>query len=422
MATEPSLFGATPESIQQARDAALNAQATSYANMDPFQRANFGIYRGANQLGGAVGRMLGGQDPEMEKASQMQQLASQASLSTPEGMMAYARKLQSEGFIEQAFAASQQAQQMQITGLEQTAKQQGVNATTASQAQQAAFREAVKTLGPNPTQAQLLSVASQFGDPKTLVASLQVSADKAERLAQQEREFILRQEENARLQRERLDAQGAQAAEARADRAANLQSSKLFAAALKGSPKLAPGLQKEEDKDLGKIDAGLAQQETFLKPLDSLRVDPATGQALLQLGPLNNQGYKLANARGQSTPASRAYEQYQAAFIEATNIKTDAANGIQTDSDVLRQANGIITAFGKNDNAASIQAIERFNEAITKSNGRLKARLENRRKSQNVESFYGVANTVFSSEAEATAANLPVGTTITINGRPAKVR
>ena len=167
MATAPSLFGATPESIQQARDAALNEQATSYANMDPFQRANFGIYRGANQLGGAVGRMLGGQDPEMEKASKMQQLASQASLSTPEGMMAYARKLQSEGFIEQAFAAYKQAQQMQITGLDQTAKQQVVNAATASQAQQTAFREAVKTLGPNPTQAELLSVASQIGDPKT---------------------------------------------------------------------------------------------------------------------------------------------------------------------------------------------------------------------------------------------------------------
>ena len=74
MATAPSLFGANPEDIQQQRAAALNAEALQYAQLDPFQRATMGIYKGASQLGGAIGGMLGGQDPQMQRASQRQQL------------------------------------------------------------------------------------------------------------------------------------------------------------------------------------------------------------------------------------------------------------------------------------------------------------------------------------------------------------
>jgi hypothetical protein len=74
MATAPSLFGATPESIQQARDAALNQEANAYAQLDPFQRASAGLYKGGNQLGGAIGRMLGGQDPAMLQMQKRQEL------------------------------------------------------------------------------------------------------------------------------------------------------------------------------------------------------------------------------------------------------------------------------------------------------------------------------------------------------------
>lgn len=83
MATEQSLFGATPESLQLARDAALNTEAASYAQMDPFQRATFGIYKGANQLGGAVGGMLGGTDPQMIQMQKRQELIKGVDLNDP---------------------------------------------------------------------------------------------------------------------------------------------------------------------------------------------------------------------------------------------------------------------------------------------------------------------------------------------------
>jgi hypothetical protein len=123
MATAPSLFGATPESIQQARDAALDQQASAYSQLDPFQRASAGLYRGGSQLGGAIGRMLGGQDPEMQKAAVMQQLSQQADTSTSEGMLSYARALQSSGLQQEAFQASQQAQAMQLQGAKLGAEQ-----------------------------------------------------------------------------------------------------------------------------------------------------------------------------------------------------------------------------------------------------------------------------------------------------------
>jgi hypothetical protein len=76
MATAPSLFGATPEGIQQARDAALNQEANAYAQLDPFQRASANLYRGGGQLGGAIGRMLGGQDTAMLQMQKRQELIS----------------------------------------------------------------------------------------------------------------------------------------------------------------------------------------------------------------------------------------------------------------------------------------------------------------------------------------------------------
>ncbi len=81
MATAQSLFGITPEDLQASRAAALREEALQYAKLDPFQRATAGIYQGANQLGGVVGGMLGGQDPELMRIKQRQSLMQGINLS-----------------------------------------------------------------------------------------------------------------------------------------------------------------------------------------------------------------------------------------------------------------------------------------------------------------------------------------------------
>ena len=72
-----SLFGVSPESYQQAQQQRADAQAMQYAQLTPFQQANFAIGRGANMLGGAIGGALGGQDPELQRITMRQQIAGQ---------------------------------------------------------------------------------------------------------------------------------------------------------------------------------------------------------------------------------------------------------------------------------------------------------------------------------------------------------
>lgn len=113
-----SLFGVDPESIRQARDTALQERAMQYARLDPFQRATAGIYSGASRLGDTIGGMLGGVDPQLQKSSELKQLASKFDTTSPQGLQEYARALASKGYNQEALQVANAAQGMQL----QTAK------------------------------------------------------------------------------------------------------------------------------------------------------------------------------------------------------------------------------------------------------------------------------------------------------------
>lgn len=99
MATDivQSLFGVTPEMYQRQQDALLDKQALQFAQMDPFERANYGIFRGSSQLGGALGRALGGQDPELARVSLRQSLAQQIDFNDPTSIQEGVRALTQAG-------------------------------------------------------------------------------------------------------------------------------------------------------------------------------------------------------------------------------------------------------------------------------------------------------------------------------------
>jgi len=67
----------TPEQYQQSQRQAQQAQAIQFANLDPMARANYGTFLAGQQLGGAIGGALGGEDPQLKMISMRQQLASQ---------------------------------------------------------------------------------------------------------------------------------------------------------------------------------------------------------------------------------------------------------------------------------------------------------------------------------------------------------
>lgn len=95
MATDivPTLFGLTPEMYQRQQDALIDKQALQFAQLDPFERASYGIFRGASQLGGALGRALGGQDPELARISLRQSVAREIDYTDPASVQAGIQKL-----------------------------------------------------------------------------------------------------------------------------------------------------------------------------------------------------------------------------------------------------------------------------------------------------------------------------------------
>jgi hypothetical protein len=108
-----SLFGVSPESYQQAQQQRADAQALQYAQLTPFQQANYAIGRGANMLGGAIGGALGGQDPELQRITRAQQIASQIDFTDPQsfkqGMAALGDDTQSKLQLAQIFRQQQES-------------------------------------------------------------------------------------------------------------------------------------------------------------------------------------------------------------------------------------------------------------------------------------------------------------------------
>lgn len=76
MATDivQGLFGLTPEAYQAEQNRQAQAEALRFAQLDPFQQANYGLYMGGRQLGGLVGQAMGAQDPQLQMISKTQSL------------------------------------------------------------------------------------------------------------------------------------------------------------------------------------------------------------------------------------------------------------------------------------------------------------------------------------------------------------
>jgi hypothetical protein len=407
MATEivGSLFGVTPELYQEQRDLMRQKQAMEFAQQDPRAQATFGLYRAGQQVGQALGGLMGVEDPQMRLISQRNALAKQFDVSTPEGLAQYGQALQQVGDTQGALGAisigRQMTQEMALTGQRQAAQQASLATAAEKQlsvAQEVKLRDELSKLPPDATQDQVLGVVTKYGSPDKVLAALQSSADRA--AANQARIDAANQANQARIDAAKVAADarieaaklaGAtalQIAQLRADSARELRQ---LATSLKGPKTLAPSLQKEEDKELELVDS-LAARETSLAPaIASLTIDPKTGKPPLELGPLNNTKYQAQNASGNSSVESRNFAALQRSIQEATNLKTDAAKGVQTDKDVLRFANELIAAYGGYDTKTTLEALNNFAKSTTKARENAQKRIDSRRRSQGVEPYYGPA-------------------------------
>ena len=178
-----SLFGPNPAQIQQDYITQESSRANQYANLNPFQQANYGAMV-AGQMGGrAISGLLGAEDPRLQQAKQMEQVKqwiaqSGVDINSPEGLAQAAQYAQSIGATEGAMFLGQQAM----------AKRQSL--ATATRTEQQAAREEQKfkledqlraelgALPPDATEDDVLNVVRKYGSPDVILKALETKATK----------------------------------------------------------------------------------------------------------------------------------------------------------------------------------------------------------------------------------------------------
>ena len=395
MATDiASLFGLTPEGLSQQRYQQDLKQGYELAQLSRGDAARATLQSGVGQLGRGVAGLLGVQDPQMQLMTARQQIFSQVDQTSPESYVNAAKQLSQIGDAQGAVTMMDYGRQVQ-SDLALTAQRKAAEQASLAQAAKTQFglkqeeelRDKLSKLGPNPTSEQILSVVTQYGPPDKILATLQGSADRA--TANQARIDAAKVAADAKI--EAAKEAGATRLQIAQMQIQAKQDLAQLTASLKGPKVLAPGLQREEDKELELVDSLTARESSLAPAIASLSPDPKTGKIPLELGPVRNLRYQAQNAAGNSTPESQRFAELERAVQAATNLKTDAAKGVQTDKDVLRFANELIAAFGKYDTTVTKQALDDFVKATAKAKENAQKRIDSRRKSQGVEPYYGPA-------------------------------
>jgi len=399
------LFGLNPQMYGEQQRRSDLSEGIALAQLTPGQAGAALTYAGARGLGGAIAGAMGVQDPQMLKMSQRNQLLQEMDVSNPESLIEIAKKAASFGDNEFAMALVDKARQTQ-SEMAQTQQRRAAEQASLAKASETQFgidqekqlRDELSKLPPDATQEQILAVVTKYGSPDRVLASLSASASRTEATqartetsvaANQAKVDAAKVAADAKLEAARLA--GATAKEIARMRIDSAKDLKEFASSLKGPKTLAPSLQKEEDKELELVDSLTARSQALQPALAALTPDPKTKKITLELGPLNNLRYQAQNAAGNSSPESQKFAELERAVQSATNLKTDAAKGVQTDKDVLRFANELIAAYGKYDTKVTKQALEDFVKSTDKARENAQKRIDSRRRSQGVDAYYGPA-------------------------------
>jgi len=178
------LFGVDPAQLMRQRQATDTNNAFKFANLSAGEQSQYGAFMGGQQLGRAASNLMGGGDPELQKVSQIQQIAGQFDLTTAAGMRDFARSLQPIAPNE-AIMAGKRADEMETSSLgrqKTTAdiqKAEGVAAKAElSAAQEEKLRAELSALGPNATEQQIISVVTRYGSPDKILQVLTQSQDR----------------------------------------------------------------------------------------------------------------------------------------------------------------------------------------------------------------------------------------------------
>lgn len=216
------LFGVTPEGLAAQREQALQKQALTFAQLDPAAQAQYQLFLGGNRLGGAIGGMLGAQDPELARVTQRQQLLQDVDRTNPMSIRQAAAKAMQMNDAQAALALEQLAVQTEQQGanLAATRAQElqrlaAASKTATEESRLAAentredqLRTELSALPADATDDQVSAVVRKFGKPDQIFNALErknqakinaeakaaLEAEKAQRAAEEkerDRQFKL---------------------------------------------------------------------------------------------------------------------------------------------------------------------------------------------------------------------------------------
>ena len=165
MASEILGLFMTPDQYQLQQNELARKQAYEYAQLDPFQRAEAGLFMGGRQLGGMIGRALGGEDPQLRMISQRQQLSQGLDVSDPDAILQRAQQAAELGDMQFATVLADYARKAQSDiALAQQRTREGKAAAT-------------------PKELQIAQARAQLLDQQAQLEAMPDSPEKARSLA-----------------------------------------------------------------------------------------------------------------------------------------------------------------------------------------------------------------------------------------------
>jgi hypothetical protein len=141
MASEILGLFTSPQDYQMRQQQMAQNQALQFAQLDPFQRASYGVYQGAGQLANATAGLFGAQDPQLRMISQRQMLSREIDPADPESILRAAQRAGQMGDQQFALTLSDYARKAQSEmALAQQRTREGRAAAIPKEAQLAQMR------------------------------------------------------------------------------------------------------------------------------------------------------------------------------------------------------------------------------------------------------------------------------------------
>jgi hypothetical protein len=343
--------GMSPEQAQAEVD---RQRALQFANLNPQQRVAAGIYEGIT----GIGRALGARDPMLEQASQLRRLAQQFDTTTAEGMMQYAnalRQVNPQAAQQAAMQAQQMMQQQAVLGktraeqAKAVAGEQEIRARTAASerkvSQDEELRDQLAALPETATNEDFLRVARRFGNPDTIIRSIETSQTAKAKL-----------DADAELKRERRAFE-----ERMQQRDADLR--RELASMRQSGEKTKLPLPTATDRNrLAVARDTVIQTQGTIDQIDKYAQMIEDGDLSFSFfGNLASSG-RVAAGVARATDVNK--QDFNRFVLGAANALLLQAKGTQTEGDAQRARDQVVDALAKNDNKTVKSALTELRSVI----------------------------------------------------------